>query len=445
MEHHPGGFRRRVLFVVLLFALLTLAGCELPLQPGTSRPVDRPAPQTTPVSPLVNQTVYWNQIGRLTALRASDGQVRWQTGGWWSAPLHGCGGCMVSYGPLESTLAGDTIYAVGNDGQNSAAVYAFATSDGTIRWQLPVTGCLAAPLEPPLVVSGVVYVSLTGHFNGSIGCKPTGWVYALRASDGHILWHVPFSQSVWPTLALTNGVLIVSNSTDNKYPEMSWLTGLRASDGKQLWRVTRATDKIEFAADGGVVVTKNTAGIRYDSGLKVEAFRASDGTSLWTSAVIPSSDPEYFMNPLLANGMVYIFSASGDLYALRARDGRETWRFQAGKGSIGVPAIVNGHIYLGIGASLNVLDAASGALVHSYSVFDPSAASGDPGYIWSAPAVTNMAIFVSAGYFNCPAGFVCHGASLIGKLYALDIATGKLLWQYQAHEAYGVTTPMLGA
>jgi len=430
---------------MLLVALLAMASCEMPPLPGASHPVGRHAPQTTPVSPLVNQTVYWNQNGWLTALRANDGKVRWQTGGWWSAPLHACGGCMVSYGPLESTLVGDTIYAAGNDGQNSAAVYAFATSDGTIRWQLPVTGCLAAPLEPPLVADGVVYVSLTGHFNGSIGCKPTGWAYALRASDGHVLWHVPFTQSVWPTLALTNGVLIVSNSTDNKYPATSWLMGLRASDGKQLWRVTRATDKIEFAADSGVVIIKSTAGIRYDSGLRVEALRASDGTSLWASAVIPSSDPEYFMDPLLANGTVYIFSAPGALHALRASDGREAWRYQTGARSIGTPEVANGRLYMGVGSTFDVLDATSGTLLSAHLLFDPSAASNDATYAWSAPIITDSVIFVSAGGVDCPPGFMCRPDVLDGHLYALDTATDKMLWQYQTPHGYQVTTPILGA
>ncbi|HEU4784473.1 MAG TPA: PQQ-binding-like beta-propeller repeat protein, partial [Ktedonobacterales bacterium] len=327
----------------------------------------------------------------------------------------------------------------------SAAVYAFSASDGTIRWQVPVTGCLAAPMDPPLVADGVVYVSLTGHFSGGIGCKPTGWVYALRASDGHVLWHVPFSQSVWPTLALTNGVLIISNSTDNKYPATSWLMGLRARDGKQLWRVTRATDKIEFAADSGVVVIKSTAGIRYDSGLKVEALRASDGASLWASAVIPSSDPVYFMDPLLANGMVYIFSASSDLYALRASDGREVWRYQTSTRSIGIPVAANGRLYMGVGSTFDVLDATSGTLLSAHLLFDPSAASNGATPAWSAPVVTTSVIFVSAGFWDCSPGFICHGASIIGKLYALDIATGKVLWQYQPREGTGVTAPVLGA
>jgi outer membrane protein assembly factor BamB len=431
-----------MLLMTLLLALLVTAGCAFPPYPGSSRPDHRPIRQTPPSSPLASQTVYWSQNTWLTALRVSDGKPRWQIGHQWAASADGKGA--FTYGPLAATLADGSLYALGIDDHNSAAVYAFATRDGTIRWQLPVTGCLAIPMEPPLVVDGVVYVSLTGHFSGDVGCKPTGWVYALRASDGHILWHVPFTQSVWPTLALTDGVLVVANSTDNKYPATSWLTGLRASDGKQLWRITRATDKIEFAADDGQIIIKRTAGIRYDSGLKVEALRASDGTRLWASAVIPSSDPEYFMDPLLANGAIYIFSASGTLYALRASDGREAWRYQTGARSVGTPVAANGRLYMGVGSTFDVLDATSGTLLSAHLLFDPSAASNDANYVWSAPVVTDSVIFVSAGLFDCPPGFLCRPDYLDGHLYALDTLSGKVLWQYQAPQGQQVTTPMLG-
>lgn len=434
-----GGVRNMAPVIALLVALLVMAGCKMP---WTSQTSPRPSSTVTPAAPLASQTIYWNQNGQVAALQASDGKPRWQMGGWWSGPLTSCGGCTVSYGPLMSTLANDAVYALGNDDHNSAAFYAIATRDGAIRWQAPVAGCLAVPMASPLVANGVVYVSLTEHWSGGIDCGPTGWVYALRASDGHVLWRVPFTQSVWPTLGLANGVLIVGNSTDNKIPAMSWITGLRASDGKQLWRISRATDKIEFAADGGLVITKTTAGVRYDSGLRVEALRASDGVSLWASAVIPSPDPAYFTNPLLANGMAYIFSASGALYALRLSDGQVAWRFQAGNKSIGDLALANGHLYLGVGPALDVLDATSGALVRSYPLFDPSAASSDARYIWSAPLVTDSAIFVSAGFHDCSR---CHSEDLNGKLYALDAVTGNILWQYQVRHGYQVTPPLLGA
>lgn len=435
---HFGGVRNTALVIAVFIALLALADCKMP---WTSQTSPRPTPTTTPASPLASQTIYWNQNGQLTALRASDGKVRWHMDVKWAS----CGndGCAFTYGPLTSTLDGDTLYSLGTNDHRSAAVNAIATRDGMMRWQTPVAGCLAAPMASPLVASGVVYVSLTEHWSGGVGCGPTGWVYALRASDGHVLWRVPFAQSVWPTLALTDGVLVVGNSTDNKFPAMSWITGLRASDGKQLWRISRATDKIEFTADSGLVITKTTAGIRYDSGLRVEALRASDGVSLWESAVIPSSDPVYFMDPLLVNGIAYVFSASGDLYALGVSDGQMVWHIQMGAHSVGPLTFANGRIYFGRGRDLDVFNATTGALIRSFRFFDQPTVSNDPNYVWSTAVVTDSAIFVSVGVYNCLPR--CHLIDLDGHLYALDVATGKMLWQYQTPHGFQVTAPMLSS
>ncbi len=430
--------RRRMLLVALLAALLVMAGCELPSFPGTSRPVDRPASTATPVSPLASQTIYWSQ-NALRALRASDGKIRWQMEVKWAS----CGnnGCAFTYGPLMSTLDSDTLYSLGTNDHNTGAVYAIAASDGTTLWQTPVAGCMTEPVGTPLVVDGVVYVALSGHASGNFSCGPSGWVYALRESDGHVLWRAPFERVVWATLALTNGVIVVANSTYPASPEVFSLTGLRASDGKQLWRVTRTKILSNFTAADGVVITSGRASARYASGMSVEAFRASDGAHLWESVIISSQSVA--STPFLANGTAYVHGGDGYLYALRATDGHIMWRFHTDVRSMGAPAYANGRLYVGIGPTLDVLNATSGALVRSYHVFDQPAVSDDPNYIWSVPVVTGAVIFVSAGVFDCPGG--CRAMDQLGgKLYALDTATGRLLWQYQSPRGFSVTTPLLG-
>ena len=189
-----GDVRRSALFTTLLIALLVTASCAFPPYPGSSRPVHRPTPQTTPLSSLANQTVYWSQDQSLWALSVHDGSQRWRVAPW-KAPLPSCAGCPV--GPEALVLANDTLYTLTINEHASAGVYAFATSDGTTRWQTSVAGCPGYPDHAPLVDGNVVYVSLTEHSSGEINCGPTGWVYALQASDGHVLWRVPFARSVF--------------------------------------------------------------------------------------------------------------------------------------------------------------------------------------------------------------------------------------------------------
>lgn len=437
-----GDVRRQALFVVLLAALLVTAGCAFPPYPGSSRPVHRPTPQTTPSSPLASQTVYWNQALSLWALRASDGHVRWNIGGW-SGPLPGCSGCTYSVGPGDPALADGALYTLTTNDQASSAVYSYNINDGTSRWQTPVKGCLAFPGSPPLAAAGVLYVALTNHRSSNLKCGWNSWVYALRASDGHILWQVPFTPSAFSTLALTDGVIVVSDSTYPANPEIISLIGLRASDGKQLWRISDTKNIHGYIARDGVVFVARTRGIRYDSGLNIEAFRVRDGARLWVTTVMNSGSGG--SAPYLANGMIYVYNSDRSyLYALRATDGKVVQRFQTGAQFTGTPVFANGRIYVGAGPALDVFDATSGALVRSYPLFDPLTVPSNARFVWSDPVVTNMAIFVSAGYWDCPAESICHADSLIGKLYALDIATGEVLWQYQAPNGYGVATPILG-
>lgn len=430
--------RRWSCYTVLLVMLLT-AACAMPFSSGATPTVARPSP----TSALAGQTVYWNQNDWLTALRASDGRVRWQAGHQWANLADGTGS--FSYGPSTTTLSGDTLYSLGINARLSAAVYASAVSDGTIRWQVPVTGCLTEPVNVPLVADGVVYVALTGHYSGFISCEQIGWVYALQKSDGRVLWRVPFDRVVFSTLALTNGVLVVANSSYPANPEVFTLTGLRASDGKQLWHISNTRTLSAFTAGDGMVITSGHADARFASGIRVEALRARDGAQLWDSVIIDNESNDATA-PVLANGLVYVGNSAGSLFALRAIDGKVNWRFpfSTHNGALGGLLAVNHRLYLGVGPDLDVLDADNGTLLQAFAVFTERIASARPEYVWSAPVVTDNAIFVSAGVYDCLSGFLCHPDELNGKLYALDIITGKMLWQYQTQQGYTVSAPVLG-
>lgn len=77
---------------------------------------------------------------------------------------------------------------------------------------------------------------------------------------------------------------------------------------------------IGFATADGVVFATGQTGVRYDPGLTVEALHASDGAHLWRNVVLSSGSGG--SEPFLANGMIYVFGTSDNLYALRAGDGQ---------------------------------------------------------------------------------------------------------------------------
>jgi outer membrane protein assembly factor BamB len=341
-------------------------------------------------------------------------------------------------GPGAPTLADGALYAAVS--LDHAQAYALAATDGSTRWHTTFPGCfnLVGSAGPPLLAGSVLYVAVSGH-----DCAPSGWVYALRASDGTVMWRTSFEQAVLPTRALTGGALLVASSTSSAGDEQDYLTALRPSDGARLWRVHLSISPYYLAAEDGIVVVSG-----YFSGDKLEARRASDGQRLWiTSANRYTNAP-----PLIANGLVYVSGQDGYLYALRLQDGAVQWRFAAGSGSdtssgtsaASEPAVVKNTIYWGAGPVLYALDARTGALHHSYHVFpdDGSSAPGQVRFNYSPPAVADGALFVAA-----QATPVCGMIACLEEpatLYALDVATGAERWHHTEPEGNATLPPVIG-
>jgi outer membrane protein assembly factor BamB len=404
----------------VLLTLALLSACSLPggASPATnSAKSATPAPTATPEPPLARKTVYWSRGNMLFALRASDGQVRWK-----------------DPGPAAPTLADGTLYAIM---PSAAAAYALAATDGTTRWNVTFPGCFTAvgSDDPPLLARGLLYIAVSGH-----DCAPSGWVYALSASDGALVWRTPFERVTLPTRALTGGALLVASSTYPASDEQDFLTALRPADGVRLWRVLLDISPYYLAAEDGIVVV--SGGNFY--GDEFEARRASDGQRLW----IAPANRYNLAPPVIANGLVYVSGQDGDLYALRLQDGAEQWRFATGDGTAdyhtSVPAVVDSTIYWGAGPLLYALDARTGVLRHFFHVFSDKedGGPGDYRYAYSPPTVADGALFVAAHVI--PACNLPYCAGEAATLYAIDVATGAELWQHTEHEGIATLPPVVG-
>jgi outer membrane protein assembly factor BamB len=111
-------------------------------------------------------------------------------------------------------------------------------------------------------------------------------------------------------------------------------------------------------------------------------------------------------SPAVANGVAYVGSGDGNLYALDAATGALKWNYSYGPFRSS-PAVANGLVYIGSNDNkLYALDATTGTLKWSY-------ATG--GEIGSSPVVANGLVYVGSDD---------------GKLYALDATTGTLKWSY---------------
>jgi outer membrane protein assembly factor BamB len=425
----------------VFLALTLLPACSLPFGMSLSAKSSTHALTATPTSPLATQTVYWSKGDLLFALRASDGHVAWTFGGWTvTHPLpdgNGTHGYIAS--PSAPTLVDGTLYtAVALD---HAEAYALAATDGSTRWHVTFPGCfgLVGSAYPPLLADGVLYIAVSGH---DCYYASSGWVYALRASDGAILWRMPFEPDVLPTLVLAGGVILVASSirfaVGQLVEEEDFLTALRPRDGTRLWRVSLSDSAYYLAAENGVVVVSEHEGL--------EALRASNGTRLWITPANHRYTPEL---PVIANGLVYMSGQDGYLYALRLQDGAVQWRGAVGTSSgvfaPSVPAVVGNAVYWGAGPLLYALDTHTGALRHVYHLFPDEEGSAAERIIfdYSPPAVVDGALFVATQatqlcnvIYGCPVQ--------LPTLYALDVATGSKLWSHTESEGISTLPPVIG-
>ena len=94
----------------------------------------------------------------------------------------------------------------------------------------------------------------------------------------------------------------------------------------------------------------------------------------------------------VANGMVYVGSFDGTVYALDARNGTLAWSYQTGGAIWSSPEVVNGVVYIGsTDDKVYALNAKSGVLLWTYSTGF---------YVYASPAVVNGVVYIGSGDKN---------------------------------------------
>jgi outer membrane protein assembly factor BamB len=157
----------------------------------------------------------------------------------------------------------------------------------------------------------------------------------------------------------------------------------------ELWRFKTENDLRLFqVVANGVVYVGSGDGNLY-------AIDAVTGTEKWrfkTGDII-------FSSPAVSNGIVYVGSNDNNLYAIDAVTGKEKWRFITATTVYSSPVVMDGIVYIGSGDNnIHALDAATGREVWYFAL-----------YIHSLPAVSNGVIYIASG----------------GYLHAIDIRTGE--------------------
>ncbi|HEY7349447.1 MAG TPA: PQQ-binding-like beta-propeller repeat protein [Ktedonobacterales bacterium] len=368
--------------------------------------------------------------GRVFALNAADGTVRWQY--------------TIPDGAGTSQVVADTVFYVGASDGN---IFAFDTRDGTLLWVVK----LLQYSTVEQVADGIVYASSTG--------KSAQGFYALDARSGKQLWQ--FTKKASFDLVADGAVYLSSGGFDFGFapfpgtiPALAanvsargeaasspgTVYALDARTGAERWHFQHQGSLSAWrVGDGQVYVTgyqipNSTSVFIVSQNFTLYVLDASTGKLHWFYPKKPSSK----LSPVgVENGLVYLFSnnelvpftspqqvSSPDtLSALSASDGSVKWHTQIQAGPIRLP--IGEKISISLGGDAAAL---SGGVIYVGNFIDPFAAynASTGARLWRNTELQNPSLQMAAD------GVVYVGEQVSVKrvgLYALKASTGKALWK----------------
>ena len=290
---------------------------------------------------------------------------------------------------VNVTIAGDVAYlstSAYNSSTPNNAVYALRTSNGSLLWHQKIEGSAD---QAPLVANGVVYVT------SYVGQSGPEYVYALRASDGSLLWRNSNADYSNLSLSTTDSSMIFVASQGQ-------LSALNTSNGAVLWHLTTKDNAsgVPLEVNGVVYFSSsidNGQGTFY-------ALRASDGSLIWQYKTA-----SYTNIPLVANGVVYTNSDGGTLAALRASDGHQLWKRALDATFIQSPLLANGVLY-----------------ITTTKIIEPPAARNTS----PLQGMTDFGALLWNTLQNVPAVHTMPQKEGISYVYAIRASDGAVLWHY---------------
>jgi len=216
-------------------------------------------------------------------------------------------------------------------------------------------------------------------------------------------------------LLLGAGLLGACSFTkDNSEPPAPLVEFKSSLQVQQLWSESTGADSRKAYLNLTPAVGEGRIFVATPAG-QVLAYGAERGERLWDSKTkLPLSS-----GPGLGDDLVIIGGAKGAVIALRAEDGSEAWRAQVSSEVLAPPQATAGVVVVRSGnGRLTGLNSSDGHLLWVYERTVPALSLRGN----SAPLIANNVVF--AGFDS-------------GKLSALDLRSGKPLWEVQVAQAHG--------
>ncbi|MCF2529384.1 protein kinase domain-containing protein [Yinghuangia soli] len=388
----------------------------------------------------------------------------------WELPIGSVTGVYAAAAGKYLVLAGQG--GATKDARVAAKVTAVHTGSGERAWQRNTAG----PYVGRPVVSekhGVVFAHSWAPTESSAPSKYHSTVYAFRLDDGTPLWEAQFD-SLDVQLAQTADdllVVTVAPPTDSSSDiAKGKVVAYQAVSGEQAWTFPLPQNAPDAKApwiEGGTVVVACSPDSSSESGA-VYGLRLADGSRLWTwpvpkgqwmTAATASADRAYVRS--VTDSASTSYAEYRVVTALSLADGKPLWRrdnLPAGSGprlkadaaTSSVFVLTNGSDQADrdkVDAWIQAVDASTGGVRWQFK---------PPGLMISSAIVDGPTMYVSAWPSDRQAGRVTETATPSptptatapppqtgGKVYAVDIATGRFVWEWNSPAAGALTAPQV--
>jgi len=152
-----------------------------------------------------------------------------------------------------------------------------------------------------------------------------GEVYAVDASSGKLVWKKSLNSPVRSSPVAKNNILVVTTSDSKTY-------ALNTKTGKRLWMHEGAEEKAKFVTAPTPLIIGDKVIVSYPSG-EVFALNLDDGGEIWMAITSPDritqllpTNNDISYSPIYHNGLIYVVSSNGNIFALQEETGEEIWQ-----------------------------------------------------------------------------------------------------------------------